>query len=53
MAEERESRMKYIGQLVTLFALEILMLLFRIAVPIGATIGGLRGEYQWLISEVV
>lgn len=53
MAEERESRMKYIGQLVTLFALEILMLLFRIAVPIGATIGGLRGEYQWLISEVI
>lgn len=53
MAEERESRMKYIGQLVTLFALEILMLLFRIAVPIGATIDGLRGEYQWLISEVV
>lgn len=37
----------------TLFALEILMLLFRIAVPIGATIGGLRGEYQWLISEVI
>ena len=53
MAEERESRMKYIGQLVTLFALEILMLLFRIAVPIGATIGGLREEYQWLISEVI
>ncbi len=49
MIEEKESRIKYIGQIITLFALEILMLLFRIAVPVRAT----RGGFQWLVGEMI
>ena len=53
MTEEKESRIKYLGQIIVLFALEILILLFRIAVPVGSTIQGLGETYKWFIGEII
>lgn len=50
LIEKKESRIKYIGQIIALFGLEILILLFRIAVPLRAT---MVGPFQWLIGEVL
>ena len=53
MTEEKESRIKYLGQIIILFALEILILLFRIAVPVGSTIQGVGETYKWFIGELI
>ena len=53
MTEDKKYEIKYAGQIITLFALEMLILLVRIAIPINSTIQGVGIQYEGLVSELI